>query len=126
MWRFLIDEDMPRSTAVSLRGAGYVVEDVRDVGLRGHSDADVFAYAQRYAATLISVDKGFTNLLTFPLGTHAGIIVVRIPDDVPPKRLNEELLQALITLAPQPLTGLLIIVEIGRMRVRRPTSTIQN
>lgn len=126
MWRFLVDEDMPRSTAVALRNAGYAAEDVRDVGLRGHSDADVFAYAQSHLATLISADKGFTNLLTFPLGTHAGLIVVRIPDDVPPKRLNEELLQALTTLAPQPLTGSLIIVEVGRMRVRRPTSAIQN
>lgn len=126
MWRFWVDEDMPRSTAVALRSAGYAAEDVRDVGLRGHSDADVFAYAQSQAATLISADKGFTNLLTFPLGTHAGIIVVRIPDDVPPKRLHEELVQALATLASQPLTGTLIIVEIGRMRVRRPTSAIQN
>lgn len=126
MWRFLVDEDMPRSTAVALRNAGYAAEDVRDVGLRGHSDTDVFAYAQNHLATLISADKGFTNLLTFPLGTHAGIIVVRIPDDVPPKRLNEELLQSLTMLAPQPLTGSLIIVEVGRMRVRRPTPAIQN
>jgi predicted nuclease of predicted toxin-antitoxin system len=126
MWRFLTDEDMSRSTAVMLRSAGYGAEDVRDVGLRGHSDADVFAYAQTQNATLISADKGFTNLLLFPLGTHAGIIVVRIPDEVPPKRLNEELLRTLATLADQSLSGLLIIVEIGRIRIRRPTSAMQN
>lgn len=126
MWRFLVDEDMPRSTAVALRGAGYAADNVRDVGLRGHSDADVFAYAQLNQVTLVSADKGFTNLLHFPLGTHAGIIVVRIPDEVPTKRLNEELLRALATLSTQSLLGLLIIVEIGRTRVRRPNSTIQN
>lgn len=32
MWCFLIDEDMPRSTALMLRQAGYEAEDVRDVG----------------------------------------------------------------------------------------------
>ena len=45
MWRFLVDEDMPRSTAVILRQAGYQAEDVRDVGLRGHTDEEIFAYA---------------------------------------------------------------------------------
>lgn len=126
MWRFLVDEDMPRSTAVALRSAGYPADDVRDVGLRGHSDADVFAYAQANQATLVSADKGFTNLLHFPLGSHAGIIVVRIPDEVPTSRLNEELLGALATLSTQSFVGILIIVEIGRTRVRRPISATQN
>jgi len=45
MLRFLVDEDMPRSTAVALRTAGYTADDVRDVGLRGQRDADIFAHA---------------------------------------------------------------------------------
>ena len=40
--KFLIDEDMPRSTARELRNSGYAAYDVRDVGLRGHSDSEVF------------------------------------------------------------------------------------
>lgn len=119
MYHFLIDEDMPRSTAGALRNAGHRVEDVRDVGLRGHSDAEVFAYAQRAAAVLISCDKGFANMLTFPAGTHAGIIVVRIPDEAPPAELNRELVGAIEQLGDEPLAGILVIVEVGRMRVRR-------
>jgi predicted nuclease of predicted toxin-antitoxin system len=95
MLRFLVDEDMPRSTAVVLRTVGYTVDDVRDVGLRGHHDADIFAHAQSVHAVLISCDKGFANTLTFPVGSHAGIIVVRIPDEAPPAELNRELLHAL-------------------------------
>jgi predicted nuclease of predicted toxin-antitoxin system len=41
--RFLTDEDVPRSTARVLRDAGFDVVDVRDVGLRGKSDQEVFA-----------------------------------------------------------------------------------
>jgi uncharacterized protein (DUF433 family) len=41
--RFLTDEDVPRSTARALRDAGFDAVDVRDVGLRGKSDALVFA-----------------------------------------------------------------------------------
>lgn len=120
MSRFLIDEDMPRSTAVVLRNAGYEVEDVRDVGLRGHSDADVFAYAQTHGAVLVSCDKGFANTLAYPIGSHAGIVVVRIPDEAPPAELNHELLSALAQLGDAPIDGWLVIVELGRIRLRRP------
>lgn len=119
MHRFLIDEDMPRSTANALRDAGYAVEDVRDVGLRGHSDAEVFAYAQRTAAVLVSCDKGFANMLAFPAGSHAGIIVARIPDEAPPAELNRELVKAVEQLGDEPLAGVLVILEVGRIRVRR-------
>jgi len=55
---FLIDEDMPRSTVRVLREAGYAADDVRDVGLRGHSDAEVFAYAQDHTLAVITADLG--------------------------------------------------------------------
>jgi predicted nuclease of predicted toxin-antitoxin system len=120
MHRFLLDEDMPRSTATALRGAGHAAEDVRDVGLRGHSDADVYAYAQATAATLISCDKGFANVTAFPIGSHAGIVVVRIPDEVSPAELNRELLHAISQFGNDPFIGCLVIVEVGRIRIRRP------
>lgn len=38
MVRFVIDEDMPRSTGVALSSEGYEVKDVRDHGYRGLGD----------------------------------------------------------------------------------------
>jgi predicted nuclease of predicted toxin-antitoxin system len=119
MWKFVIDEDMPRSTAVVLRQAGHSAEDVRDVGLRGHSDEEVFEYAQTQGAILLTADKGFGNLLRFPLGTHAGILVVRMPNELPTQAVNQEVLRALEDLAGEDLAGLLMVVELGRTRVRR-------
>lgn len=120
MWKFLIDEDMPRSTAVLLREAGHAAEDVRDVGLRGHSDQQVFEYAQAQGAILVTADKGFSNVMRFPVGTHAGILVVRVPDELPTQRVNDEVLRALEDVGGEDLTGQLMIVEVGRTRVRRP------
>lgn len=120
MAAFLIDADMPRSTAHVLHEAGYTVEDVRDVGLLGHSDADVFTYAQDHALTVITADLGFANTLTYPLGSHAGIVVMRIPNEVSVAALNDELLRALAGLRDEELAGLLVIVELGRVRLRRP------
>ena len=119
MWKFLIDEDMPRSVAVVLRQAGHAAEDVRDVGLRGRGDQEIFDYAQAQGAILITADKGFSNILRFPPGTHAGIVVVRVPNELPTLRVNDELLRALADLEGEELTGLLIIIEVGRTRIRR-------
>lgn len=110
---------MPRSTAVVLRQAGYDAVDVRDVALRGRKDAEIFADAQGHSATLITADKGFANILSFPLGTHAGIVVLRVPNELSTQRVNGELLRALTELEPESLSGMLVIVETSRTRVRR-------
>jgi len=115
--RFLTDEDMPRSTARTLREAGYDAVDVRDVGLRGTSDQNVFEYAQKERRILISCDLGFANTLAFPPAEHQGVIVVRIPDTVPIPTFNREILNA-ITKLPDQLFHHLAIIEIGRVRLR--------
>ena len=117
---FLIDEDMPRSMAVVLREAGHDALDVRDVGLRGHTDDEVFAYAQAHDALLVTADKDFADILRFRPGTHAGVIVVRVPNVLPTRHVNNALLRALGGLEGEDLRGLLIIVEVGRIRIRRP------
>lgn len=116
---FLVDEDMPRSTARALRKAGHRAEDVRDVGLRGRSDAEVFDYAQRRGTILVTQDREFANLIKFPLGSHRGIIVLRVPNEFSTSRVNRELLGALAELQDRDLTENLLIVQPGRFRLRR-------
>ena len=120
MPHFLIDEDMPRSTAKVLRASGYSADDVRDIGLRGHEDDEVYGYSQVHEATLVTADKDFSNILRFPLGTHHGIIVLRVPDELSTNDVNQELLRALSELKGENIQGCLVIVEIGRIRIRRP------
>jgi|DewCreStandDraft_4_1066084.scaffolds.fasta_scaffold222814_2 predicted nuclease of predicted toxin-antitoxin system len=119
MPRFLVDEDVPRSTARVLRANGYDALDVRDAGLRGCTDREVFERAQDEGRVLVTCDLGFSNLLRFPLSAHAGIVVIRIPDQVSVATLNLQLLRALSTLGEEPLDRTLVIVEMGHIRVRR-------
>ena len=119
MWRFVVDESMPRSTASELRQVGYWAEDVRDVSLRGADDDCVFQHAQAQRSTLVTADLDFADIRRFPLGTHHGIVVVRVPDVLPTWVVNAELIQALQQLQGQSLCGALVIVELGRVRVRR-------
>ncbi len=126
LWAFLIDEDMPRSLAPALQQAGYDVEDIRDVGLRGKSDPEVFAYAQDHHRILITEDLGFSNILLFPLGTHAGIIVCRFPSYLPTQQVNQLIITGLVTLRGQDLDGILVIIEQGKIRVRRKAEHIDS
>jgi len=120
---FVIDEDVHRSVAEPLQELGHRVLDVRDHGLRGASDAEVFAFAQEHKAALLTGDLDFANLLAFPLGSHHGILVVRFPNEMSTQKINEELLRELRGLEDEEIEGSLIILEPGRMRIRRPPTT---
>jgi len=119
MPRFVIDEDMPRSTGRALARQGYVVMDVRDHGLRGASDLDIFDFAKGKEAVLVTADLGFGNILQFPLGGHFGIVIVRFPNDMPFQRISEQLVERLKHFAEEDYRGNLIVIEPGKMRIRR-------
>lgn len=119
MARFLVDEDLPRSLTRDLRSAGFDIADVRDVGLRGRPDEEVLEYAVREDRAVITADVGFGNILRFPLGEHAGIVVVRFPNEVSIRDLTTELLVAITWLGDDDVAGNVVTIMPGRIRVRR-------
>lgn len=68
MSKFVVDEDMPRSTGRMLQAKGYTALDIRDYGLSGAEDDEIYKFALKEKAILLTGDKGFGNLLKFPLG----------------------------------------------------------
>lgn len=116
---FVIDEDMPRSTGKALKNCGYEVKDIRDHGLRGASDHEIYQFAKRNEAVLITGDLGFGNILRFPIGSHFGIVVARFPNEVTPKEINRQLLERIRDLAESDFKGNLIIIEPGQIRIRK-------
>lgn len=119
MLKFVIDEDMPRSTAKILESIGYKVLDVRDYGLRGKSDEEVFEFTQKEKAILLTGDLGFGNILHFPVGSHAGIVIVHFPNEISTSELNNQIIKAFEPLSEIDFKGNLIILEPGKIRIRR-------
>jgi len=119
MLKFVVDEDMPRSVAHGLRDRGYEVLDVRDCGLRGRSDDEIFNLAQKEGAIILTGDMGFGNLLRFPLGSHSGIVLVRFPNEISVSELNHQINKAFNLLDEHDFKGNLIILEPGKIRIRR-------
>ena len=119
MPKFVIDEDMPRSTGTILKKYGYVVKDIRDYGLRGAEDNEIFKYAQNEQAVIITGDKGFGNILKFPPGAHFGIIVANFPDEMPTNEINRQLLEDINGLCEDDFKGNLIVIEPMKIRIRK-------
>ena len=120
MIRFLIDEDLPRSTFNFVRQYGHEAVDVRDSGVRGASDADVAVYAQNNSLCLLTADLGFADIRNYPPGEYFGIVVLRLPV----KATSAVILDLLRGLLEQPeivgqLKGNLAIVGSGRIRIRK-------
>lgn len=119
MLKFIVDEDLPRSTAKLLEGMGFIALDVRDCGLRGKSDEEIFEYAQLEGAIIITGDRGFGSILRFEPGSYMGIVVANFPSEMSTSELNENIKTALNTLSEEDLINNLVIIEPKKIRIRR-------
>lgn len=117
--RFLVDEDLPRSTGDLLRRYGHEAVDVRDVGLRGAKDSQIASYAQSEGLCLVTGDLDFADIRNYPPGEYAGLIVLRLPRAATASfilSLLESFVQRPNLIAQVP--GRLAIVEPGVVRIR--------
>ena len=113
-----MDENLPRSLVSDLLARGYAAVHVYDLGMRGAKDPAVWAFAQGSTLTLHTGDKDFANILVYP-PPHAGILVVEVPDTMPPEQRKQLILRQLATIAGQALADTLVILEPSRVRIRR-------
>lgn len=119
MPKFIIDEDMPRSTGKILKEYGYNVKDIRDYGLRGADDDEIFKFAQKEKSVILTGDINFGNILRFPLGSHFGIVVAHFPNEVSTVEINRQLIGKFKELSEDDLKGNLIIIEPMKIRIKR-------
>ena len=117
--RFLLDADVPRSTAVVLSKLGHQVVDLRDTGLGGATDKEVIKYAKDNNLILVTRDVEFANVLRYPMGSHVGVVVLRLPFDFTSERINSVLKDFTRSVKVEDLLNNVTIVELGRYRIRR-------
>jgi predicted nuclease of predicted toxin-antitoxin system len=109
---------MTVTLVATLRATGYTAEHIYDVGLQGHLDTSVFAYAQAHQQIIITGDLDFWDIREYH-PPHFGIIVARLPNETPQAERIQEVINALATLQGQSLINTLVIIEPGRIRIRR-------
>jgi len=114
--KFLLDADMPISSAKVIRSFGYDVEDVRDIGMRAATDQEIIHYALQNKRIIVTKDTDFGEVLRYP--SHPGAIIFRLPYTFTSKELNKTLVDFLDSVDDSKLANAIIIVELGRYRRR--------
>jgi predicted nuclease of predicted toxin-antitoxin system len=116
----LLDQNVPSVIASWLRTRRpqWTVYHTSDVGLSGRSDGELFAWAQQQHAVIITFDEDFADQRTFPIGSHAGIIRLRVwPTTV---QETQDALERLLADVPDTeLAGALVIIDREAIRVRQ-------
>ncbi|MDZ7957905.1 MAG: DUF5615 family PIN-like protein [Aulosira sp. DedQUE10] len=90
--KFLVDENMPRSLAPQIAALGFTVQDVRDISLRGHPDAEVIEAAVAADAIIITRDRRLADPRSWPEAFTAGVIFINLADDTPASTVNAKIL----------------------------------
>jgi len=116
--RIKVDEDLPAEIADLLRVPGHDVQTVVQEGLTGTPDDRVWGVAQEEGRCLFTADKGFANAHIHPPGTHAGIVLLRLPRESRAGyvRLIERLLADLDF---ESAAGAIIVVTPEAIRIHR-------
>jgi predicted nuclease of predicted toxin-antitoxin system len=113
-----IDEDLPRQVADLFSEQGYDAATVMGQGWLGVSDDDLWPRVQDEGRWLITADKGFADLRAHPAGSHAGVILLRAPEES--RRAYLELAAiALDRLKLDDLAGAVVVVTYRGVRIRR-------
>jgi predicted nuclease of predicted toxin-antitoxin system len=116
---FLVDENMPRSLAPQISTLGFAVQNVRDIGLRGHPDAEVMGAAITTDAIIITRDRGLADPRSWAEAFTTGVIFVNLPDDATTTVVNTKILELLANRLPVSLLGGFTILE-ARRALSRP------
>ena len=117
--KFKLDENIGTRTQKLFQAGGYKVSTVREEGLEGKSDSEIYARCCREKLCLVSLDKDFLDVFRFPPNNAGGIVVIRLPAN-PNLSLLEYLIKEFISaLGQAPLDGRLWVVEPGRIRLHQ-------
>jgi predicted nuclease of predicted toxin-antitoxin system len=76
--KFKVDENLPVETAVLIRNEGYDAVTVWDQNLGGANDKNIAKVCNKEGRTLITLDKDFANIRSYPPGEYSGLIVFRL------------------------------------------------
>jgi predicted nuclease of predicted toxin-antitoxin system len=117
--RIKLDENIATSAAVRLAALGHDVHTVIEEGLVGRVDSEVWMAAQTEERFLITQDLDFSDERRFAAGSHAGVLLVRLPG-VEQWRISDYLAAWLSTPDAGTWERCFVVATPNKVRVRRP------
>jgi len=117
--RIKTDENIARRAVELLRNAGHDVATVREQGLEGATDHRVFDACVAERRTLLTLDRGFGELLRFPPERGAGVVILELGGPASMQLLIDRVCEFIALATTRPINRELWIIEPGRVRIRR-------
>ncbi len=118
--KLVLDQNIPRILVafVQKHRPTWEVHHVIEIGLEGRSDSEIYEWAQRNEAIVVSFDEDFADARTYPLGKHHGVVRLRVwPTSI--REIEGALLRLWNSIPDQELSGSLIIIHNDKIRIRR-------
>jgi len=114
-----VDEDLPGEIANLVIAAGHDAATVFAQGHTGLPDEQLWPKIQQEQRMLFTADKGFANAANYPPGSHAGVVLFRLPREsrVGYIRLAEFLLAQRKL---DDIVGAIVVVSPNSIRILRP------
>ena len=113
-----VDEDLPRQVVALLREKGYRADSVVEQGMSGWKDAELWRKIQIEERFLVTADKGFADIRSYPPDAHSGVMLLR-PDQDGIRPLVGLVALVLQTYDLHALAGTTTIVTPRGVRVRK-------
>lgn len=114
-----LDENLSRYLKQTLSALQHDVITVADENLLSQPDTVVGAAANGEGRILLTLDLEFADLRKYPPGSHPGIILFR-PRSFGPLAVNRFVEDFVRDTDLVLVTGCVVVVDPGRVRVRRP------
>jgi len=114
--RLLADECVYRATVDFLRGLGYDIVTVQDLGLVEADDSIVIHHAVTMGRILLTRDMDFSSIILYPPARHLGVVVLKMTPQTM-SAVHAVLSRALSDVSD--LRQVLLIVDRNRYRLRR-------
>ena len=118
--RILLDQNIPQALSEWLEEKlpEWEIQHVNKLGFQGKSDEFLYQWAQENGAIIVTYDEDFADSRFYPLGSHHGIVRLRVwPTTVEKTRNAMERLIA--DLSPSNWRDCLIIIDNQKIRVRK-------
>ncbi len=118
MIRFLIDNNISPKISHALAQGGYESEHVRELQMAAASDDEIFEYASKNNATIISADTDFGYILSKWRGSQPSVILLRMIPPVPETQFKY-IQKVIIDYSSEITEGSLLVVSPDRIRIRK-------
>lgn len=116
--RLLIDANLSPRVSGSLRQQGCDSTHVRDIGLLFASDVKIMPAAMELGAVLVTADTDFPMLLAMTGRSQPSVLLLRKVSGLSPEKHSRLLLESLPGVEESLVTGSVVTVSPGRVRIR--------